>query len=109
MNGMYQFPSWLGQNSKQSKSKRILGELCQKMSTKISGSKIEVCLQYFPVLAAKLTTPLIKNETDGIDKVIQLMDDYYITKEDWDSMLELGYQEKLGQIETKIKTSFTKK
>jgi replication factor C subunit 1 len=42
-------------------------------------------------------------------KVIQLMDDYYITKEDWDSMLELGYQEKLGQIETKIKTSFTKK
>ncbi|KAI8817938.1 replication factor RFC1 C terminal domain-containing protein [Fimicolochytrium jonesii] len=107
------FPSWLGQNSKQMKNTRQLREIQSHMRLHISGNKREVRLSYLPALAPALAQPLIKQGADAIEDVIQVMDDYYLNKEDWDSVMELG----LGQlsmaklankIPTAVKSSFTR-
>lgn len=52
---------------------------------------------------------------DAIPEVIELMDDYYITKEDWDALVELGVGEGyemepvLKSIPSATKTAFTRK
>ncbi len=48
---------------------------------------------------------------EGISKIIELMDSYYLTKDDWDAILELGVgemeMEKI-KIESNVKSSFTR-
>ncbi|OUM66743.1 hypothetical protein PIROE2DRAFT_68911 [Piromyces sp. E2] len=82
--GQYNFPGWLGQNSKAGKYKRCLHEIyshsCQK---------------------------------DGIPDVIKIMDSYYISKEDFDMIMELGVGDKSGEkllkkIDTNTKRTFTR-
>lgn len=38
---------------------------------------------YMPMMRAQMTVPLIKKGTDGIPDVIELMDAYTLTREDW--------------------------
>ncbi len=50
----------------------------------------------------------------AIDQVIETMDDYFVNREDWDTIVELGVDEHrddhvLKKISTATKTSFTKK
>ena len=108
----YGFPSWLGQNSRHGKNSRLLKELSAKMKNRVSGDKSEIRQTYIPNFIKFLTDPLIKNGKDGIESVIKFMDDYYISREDYDSILDIG----IGnldrdliqkQIETKVKTAFT--
>lgn len=49
-----------------------------------------------------------------MDDVIETMDEYFLTREDWDTIVELGVDERadahvLKKISTATKTSFTKK
>lgn len=49
-----------------------------------------------------------------MDTVIERMDDYFISREDWDTIVELGVDQNkddlvLKKISTATKTSFTKK
>jgi replication factor C subunit 1 len=106
MSGMYGFAGWLGQNSKTNKCKRILKELQTHMALHASGDSIEIRLNYLPVLSKMLTKPLM--EDGGVDKVIGLMDDYYITRDDWDGILELGFQHLVTAIPSKNKAAFTR-
>jgi replication factor C subunit 1 len=108
MQGMYNFPGWLGQNSKQSKANRLLREVQQKMKLKASADKSEIRLQYLPTLSKMLTKPMVEKETEGIEEVIERMDNYYLNREDWDNIMELGYQDLIKQIPTKNKSAFTR-
>ena len=50
----------------------------------------------------------------AVSEVIDRMDEYYISKEDWDTILELGVDDKKDQIvakniSTATKTALTKK
>ena len=50
----------------------------------------------------------------AVNKVIKRMDDYYLSKEDWDTVLELGVDDKKDQIVAKnilttTKSALTKK
>ena len=51
------------------------------------------------------------NGKDAIDGIIALMDSYYLTKDDWDAILELGVgdmdMEKV-KIDTQAKSAFTR-
>lgn len=105
MQGMYQFPGWLGQNSKVNKSNRLLREIEQHMRIKVSGDKSEIRMTYLPLLAKLLTQPL---ENEDIEGVISRMDEYYLDREDWDSIMELGYQGLTSKIPTKTKSAFTR-
>ncbi|KAI8352966.1 replication factor RFC1 C terminal domain-containing protein [Mortierella sp. GBAus27b] len=110
---MMQFPGYLGQYSKSSKYNRLMKDLQIRMRLKISGDKNEVRQSYLPVLFSSLSQPLIDNGTSAIPDLIKFMDGYYLTREDWDTVLELGIgrndgERALGQIPTATKAAFTK-
>ena len=49
-----------------------------------------------------------------MDEIIDIMDEYYLSKEDWDTIVELGVDDHkdelvLKKISTATKTSLTKK
>ncbi|KAG0307441.1 hypothetical protein BGZ97_000403 [Linnemannia gamsii] len=111
---MMQFPSYLGQYSKAAKYSRLVKEVQIKMRLKISGDKNEVRQSYIPALFPALTRPLINEGVDAIPDLIEFMDDYYLSKEDWDTILELGIGRNdakavLDKIPTNVKTAFTRK
>ena len=53
------FVRWLGQNSKQNKLTRQLGDVQIRMRLRVSGDKPEIRQQYIPALWPKLIKPLI--------------------------------------------------
>ena len=63
-------------------------------------------LDYLPILRDRLTTPMIEDNTEGVSQVIGLMEEYDLTKDDYDSILELtqwpGLRDPRTQIESKV-------
>ncbi|KAF9421647.1 hypothetical protein BGZ94_008791 [Podila epigama] len=111
---LLQFPSYLGKWSSANKYARLMKEVQIRMRLKISADKNEVRQSYLPALFPALTRPLLKDGADGIDEVIELMDKYYLSKEDWDTILELGVcrnngKDVLDKIPSNVKSAFTRK
>ncbi|KAF9115055.1 AP-3 complex subunit delta [Mortierella sp. AM989] len=111
---MMQFPLFLGQYSKSAKYNRMVKELQIRMRLKISGDKNEVRQSYLPALFPALTKPLLRDGVDAIPELIEFMDSYYLSKEDWDSVLELGIGRNDGKkvmdnIPSTTKSAFTRK
>lgn len=111
--GQYNFPGWLGQNSKAGKYKRCLHEIYSHSCQKISSNMNEFRQEYIPSLSQSLLTPLLENGADGIQDVIEKMDSYYISKEDFDMIMELGVGDKSGEkllkkVDTNVKRTFTR-
>lgn len=108
------FASWLGQNSKAMKYQRLLQEIQYHTRLRTSTDKMQLRLDYLAALERKLTTPLVKQGEEGIPEVIDVLDHYYLTKEDWDSIVDFGVGPMKGDIilkgiPTKVKTAFTRK
>ncbi|KAK4146455.1 replication factor RFC1 C terminal domain-containing protein [Dichotomopilus funicola] len=109
--GQTQFTSWLGNNSKYGKLGRFVREVHSHMRLKSSGDHNEVRQQYLPVLWHQIVKRLEVEGKEAVSDVIDLMDSYYLTREDFDSIKELGvgYQsEDLVNIETQTKSTFTR-
>jgi replication factor C subunit 1 len=122
------FTSWLGQNSKLGKSIRlyrtatvantILGKLGRyvkeiqgHMRLRASGDREEIRQQYLPVLWNKLVRKLMDEGKDAVGDVIDLMDSYFLTRDDWDALVELGLgpmDEEKVKIDTQTKATFTR-
>ncbi|KAJ3195912.1 hypothetical protein HK101_010669 [Irineochytrium annulatum] len=111
--GGFAFPGWLGKNSTQGKTTRQLRDLHAHMRLKVSADKEEIRLNYLPVLAPRLTIPMARRGAEGIDEIIELMDEYFIDREAWEALLEMG----LGKNESKkllmnipatVKSAFTR-
>lgn len=114
MHGRVEFTKWLGNNSKGMKYQRMLQELQYHTRMRTSTSKTELRMEYMPVFAEKLTTPLVKMGEEGIPAVVETMDYYYLSREDWDNIIDFGVganrgAENLKKIPTKVKTAFTRK
>ncbi|CCH63041.1 hypothetical protein TBLA_0J00410 [Henningerozyma blattae CBS 6284] len=111
MAGRINFTTWLGQNSKMNKYLRILQELQYHTRLSTSSDKTSFRLEYMPLLRRRLLKPLLDNGSDGIDEIIELMDKYYLTKEDWDYIMEFNNTEitQLKKIPSSVKSSFTRK
>ncbi|KAK0490419.1 replication factor RFC1 C terminal domain-containing protein [Armillaria novae-zelandiae] len=108
------FPQWLGQNSKQNKLSRQLGDVQIRMRLKVSGDKSEIRQSYIPALFPHIVRPLADEGSGAIDDVIERMDEYYLSKEDWDTIVELGVDQNrdeltLKKISPAVKSSFTRK
>ncbi|PGH36708.1 replication factor C subunit 1 [[Emmonsia] crescens] len=105
------FTSWLGNNSKQGKMSRQIKEIQGHMRLRASGDRHEIRQQYLPALWNKLVRPLQVHGKDSVEEVIDLMDSYFLTREDWDSIVELGLgsmdQKKLS-IDSQTKATFTR-
>ncbi|KAI9158441.1 Replication factor C subunit 1 [Paramyrothecium foliicola] len=105
------FTSWLGNNSKTGKLGRYIREIHSHMRLQSSGDHNEVRQQYLPVLWHQLVDRLQKDGNDAVSDVIELMDSYYLTREDFDAIQELGVgpmNEELVKIESKTKAAFTR-
>ncbi|GJJ07431.1 hypothetical protein Clacol_001633 [Clathrus columnatus] len=111
-NGMT-FPSWFGQNSKQSRLQRQLNDIQTRMRLRVSGDKTDIRMSYIPALHLPLVEPLAHTGAPAIDDVITCMDMYYLSKEDWDTILELGVgdhkdEKVLKTISAATKSAFTR-
>lgn len=114
MAGRINFTAWLGQNSKAGKYSRLLQELQYHTKLSTSADKISLRLDYLPALKNRLLNPILKTGADGIAPVIAFMDGYYLTKEDWDTIMEFmigpdATDATLKKIPTAVKTAFTRK
>ncbi|KAJ1964514.1 DNA replication factor C complex subunit Rfc1 [Dispira parvispora] len=111
--GQYRFPGWLGKNSQTGKYTRLLRELQTHMRIRTSGDKDEVRQSYLPALAPALTLPLVEEGQAGIPSVMAIMDHYYLTKDNWDSVVDLQLYTNpsanpLKHIPTAVKSAFTR-
>ena len=83
------------------------------MRLRASGDRHEIRQQYLPVLWTRLVKGLENcgNDVAGIEEIIALMDSYFLTKDDWDSIYELGVgPQRVEKVElsTVAKTAFTR-
>jgi len=110
--GLPAFPGWFGKNSKQGRVDRILQELQKHMRLHISANKIGVGMEYLSVLKRMLSDPLVKKGTEGISEVIKIMNEYCLTRDDFDTILELstwpGQKDPSTMIDSKVKAAFTR-
>ena len=87
-------------------------EIERHMRKKTSANKDGINLDYLPVIKDRLTKPLIKDGSQAVEKIIDFMDEYYVTREDFDSILELttwtGQVDVMTKIDSKVKAAFTR-
>lgn len=107
------FTAWLGKNSSYGKMMRMVKEIQGHMRLRSSGDRHEVRQQYVPVLWEKLVRPLAEQGKEVVPEIIELMDSYFLTKDDWDAIVELGVgpmdAEGLPKkIESSAKAAFTR-
>lgn len=105
------FTSWLGKNSSQGKLGRMIKEIQGHMRLRTTGDRHEVRQQYMPTLWQNLVKKLQVEGKEAVPDIIELMDSYFLTKDDFDAIMELGVgpmdQEKV-KIETQAKATFTR-
>ncbi|KAI9804767.1 MAG: hypothetical protein M1825_001135 [Sarcosagium campestre] len=111
MTGQASFTSWLGNNSKYGKLKRFVGEIQGHMRLRASGDRHEIRQQYLPALWSELIDKLQREGKEAVDEVIKTMDSYFLTREDFDAIMELGVgpmsMEKVS-LDTQTKSTFTR-
>ena len=90
---------------------RLIKEIQGHMRLRASGDRHEIRQQYLPLLWYRLIQEMQTQGKDIVDNVITLMDSYYLTKDDWDAILELGVGEmdvEKVKIESQTKATFTR-
>ena len=109
------FTSWLGQNSKRMKFDRIVQNLQYHTCIRTKTNNDDLRMDYIPYLRSQLVQPLVTKGADGIDDVLKMMDEYYLTKEDFDNILELAVQggrkvdDIYKKVPTSVKSAFTRR
>lgn len=81
------------------------------MRLRASGDREEIRQQYLPVLWNKLVRKLMDEGKDAVADVIDLMDSYFLTRDDWDALVELGVgpmDEENVKLDTQTKATFTR-
>ncbi|EKM58972.1 uncharacterized protein PHACADRAFT_157248 [Phanerochaete carnosa HHB-10118-sp] len=102
------FPAWLGQNSKQSKLNRELMDMQARMRLKVSSDRHELRQSYIPALFPYVVKPLMDEGVSAVGTVITRMDDYFLNRDDWDTLVELGLDEYKDEVVLKKITPATK-
>lgn len=84
-----------------------------------AASRFEVREQYIPYFFPRLIKPLLDakqsgNTDNAVTAIVDFMDDYYLTIEDRETILELGMDQNNGEelskkIPTAAKSAFTRK
>lgn len=81
------------------------------MRLRSTGDRDEIRQQYMPLIWEKVVRRLMDEGKDSVDEVIDFMDAYFLTREDWDALLELGLgpmDESTVKLETQTKAAFTR-
>ena len=81
------------------------------MRLRSSGDRHEIRQQYFSLLWHRLVKELQVSGKEAVPEIIDLMDSYFLTKDDWDALLELGVgpMDMEGmKIDSQAKSTFTR-
>lgn len=81
------------------------------MRLRASGDRHEVRQQYLPTLWYQLVQRLQSRGKEAVEDIIELMDSYFLTKDDWDALLELGVGPMNAEdvkIDSQTKSAFTR-
>ena len=90
---------------------RFIKEIQGHMRLRASGDRHEIRQQYFPTLWLQLVNKLQTEGKEAVPEVIELMDSYFLTKDDFDAILELGVgpmDMEAVNIGTQSKATFTR-
>lgn len=90
---------------------RQVKEIQGHMRLRSTGDRHEIRQQYLPALWDKLVRRLRDEGKESVEEVIDFMDSYFLTREDWDSIMELGLgpmSDKDVNIDTQTKATFTR-
>ena len=95
------------------KNVRLVKEIQGHMRLRASGDRHEIRQQYLPVLWQRLvkSLELYGDSKESVRGIIELMDSYFLTKDDWDAVYELGVgpqAENMVKIPSQAKSSFTR-
>lgn len=110
LSGMTTFPQVLGQTSKRNRCDGLLQDLLSHMVLQVSTDKRQLGMEYLPLLKHRLVDPMLTKENEGVQEVIQTMNQYDLQREDWDSIMELAtYSTNTpAQLSTRTKSAFTR-
>lgn len=81
------------------------------MRLRAAADRHDIRLQYLPSLWNMIPRRLMDEGKDSVSSVIDLMDSYYLTREDYDSLVELGIgpmDEQKLTVSTQTKAAFTR-
>lgn len=81
------------------------------MRLRSSGDRDEIRQQYIPLLWDRLIRKLMDEGKDAVEDVIELMDSYFLTRDDFDALIDLGLgpmDASTVKIETQTKATFTR-
>ena len=111
---MANFSSFFGQRSRTSKNERLLNEIEKHICLKIaSANKQQFNLDYLSYMSRILIQPLQQLQQQGVEKCIELLDEYYLNRDDFQTIMELTTWGKSGrnpydQLDTQTKSSLTR-
>lgn len=112
------FTAWLGQNSSQGKQMRILGEVRSHLQSSglVDVDSRSVRLEYLPFLKERMASLLRQGGKDSLPELFEFMDEYCVTREDFDSIVGLTKfktksawgADPLQGVPTAVKSAFTR-
>ena len=114
LRGMVNFSSFFGQRSRTNKNERLLNEIEKHICLKIaSANKQQFNLDYLTYLGRTLMEPLKKLQQQGVEQCIALLDEYYLNRDDFQTIMELNTWGKSGrnpydQLDTQTKSTLTR-
>lgn len=107
LSGQIMFPSWFGNNSKATKSNRLLKEISNHTFLALGASTFTIRTVFCEMLTDKVLGPLVRYEPEI---AIKNMDEYHLCREDVDSLIELtASQDVWSKIPSAAKSAFTRK
>jgi replication factor C subunit 1 len=115
--GYPEFTAWMGKNSSKNKKQRILNELHHHMNFKISADSQQLRESYLPVFRERFLTYFQGNDRseEANEAVIELMDEYGLSREDVMEKLDEFQLAKKGEgnsfadLDSKQKAAFTRR
>jgi replication factor C subunit 1 len=87
------FGGWLGKNSTYGKKMRLLEDVHVHLlaSHACEPTREAIRLDYVPLLSLRMTHPLHNlPKEEAVNKVVDTMDDYSLTQEDFDTIIDLS-------------------
>lgn len=76
-------------------------------------SKGALNLDYLSYMRDRLVQPLIAQGSDGVQEVVDLMDAYYLMKEDFDNIMEIcswgGKPSPFSKVDSKVRICVNRK
>lgn len=93
------------------KLSRLVKEIQGHMRLRTSADRHEIRQQYLPAIWNKTINVLASDGKDSAQDVIDFMDSYYLTRDDYDAVLELGVgpmNQEAVKIDTASKAAFTR-